>query len=585
MDFLNTVINSPVFNALSITLLHFVWQGCVIALFLYTALKLISNKYSNLRYNLSLFALTLCLIAPCITYLIIYSAQTTTQENFLSSSALMPNIETSLLSYLPLLSVLWLIGVTYFSFGYCKELVSINRLSKTQVEMPEKWMLDIFLAIKISLKVTQNVRLLISKLVDVPIVIGWIKPVVLIPINMVSGLTNEQLKLLIAHELAHVKRHDYFINLIQSLVEVFLFYHPAVKWISKQIRIDREYCCDDIAVNTQNVTIDYAKALLNAEELRPHTIPNMAMAATGGDLKSRVSRVVGEHTCTPKHAKSGLAGLLGLFVVCFMFSSYKVVAMVQSKDLNGLESLQNISLQKDHYKKVEKAITPESTASPKKLKQTKMLDPEGITIKPNKEIKNTNQLVKSNALPKQNISAAIPKMDEVEIKQNIQAIESLIQVSDYNSNIEYNSLNLNAIKEDIKENIQNLTYESLNNKINIEIPDKESLKVYAPLVIPPKTLKMVNPIYNEAAQRRGYKGDVVIEFTVDLTGKATDIEFVGETRSHLKRAVKKAIKKWEFSPGTVNGNEAVMRETKLFSFVKPDRDKMTITTGSRILRR
>lgn len=590
MDFLNTFINSPVFNSLSITLLHFLWQGTVLALFLSAALKLISNKYANLRYNLSILTLILCLITPIITYFIVYKTQLTHTPVLVSGNNLLSNLELSTVSYLPLLSIIWLIGVSYLSMGYCKALLSIYKLPKTQVNEPEQWLNELFISIKQSLYVSQNVRLLVSKLVDVPMVIGWLKPVILVPVNMVSGLSNEQLKLLIAHELAHVKRYDYFINLIQSLVEVFLFYHPAVKWISKQIRIDREYCCDDIAVKNQNIKIDYAKALLNAEELRPNTIPSMAMAATGGDLKSRVSRVVGEHTCTPKYAKSGLAGLLGLFVVSLIFSSYKVVGMVQSKDITELATLKNISLVKSQPKQVVKVVASNINAKTKKNHDIKKQLPVAELSKKNKKINddktienNKSSVDKANTPNLDKDKVAI-KLNELRIKPTKKLIDELIKQPESRNNYGHLPLNVSAIKEDVIQNIAMLTNDQLDKKDNITLATKKVVEEYAPLVIPPKTLKMVNPIYTESAQRRGYKGDVVIEFTVDLTGKATDIEFVGETKRHLKRAVRKAIKKWEFSPGTVNGNEAVMRETKLFSFVKPNRDKMTITTGSRIIK-
>lgn len=238
MDFIHTISYNPIFNTLSITLLHFIWQGTALASFLAAALKLISNKYSNIRYNLSLLTLVLCLVTPFVTFFVVYKSQTVNNLQIEAVNNLILNVAPNLGGLLPFLSIVWLFGVSYFSIGYCKELLSIYKLPKTQVTEAHDLLTEQFLSIKSSLQVSINVRLLISKLVDVPMVIGWLKPVILIPANMVTGLTNEQLKLLLAHELAHVKRYDYFINLIQSLVEVFLFFHPAVKWISQQIRID-----------------------------------------------------------------------------------------------------------------------------------------------------------------------------------------------------------------------------------------------------------------------------------------------------------------------------------------------------------
>ena len=98
------------------------------------------------------------------------------------------------------------------------------------------------------LRIRRPVRLLESALVDVPMVIGWLRPVILLPASALSGLTPQQLEAIIAHELAHIRRHDYLINLLQSLIETLLFYHPAVWWVSRQIRREREHCCDDLAV-------------------------------------------------------------------------------------------------------------------------------------------------------------------------------------------------------------------------------------------------------------------------------------------------------------------------------------------------
>ena len=86
----------------------------------------------------------------------------------------------------------------------------------------------------------------ISALVEVPTVIGSLRPVVLLPVSALAGMSPSQLDAILAHELAHIRRHDYLVNLLQTLVETLLFYHPAVWWLSRRIRIERENCCDDL---------------------------------------------------------------------------------------------------------------------------------------------------------------------------------------------------------------------------------------------------------------------------------------------------------------------------------------------------
>ena len=137
-------------------------------------------------------------------------------------------------------------------------------------------------------------------MVEVPTVIGWLRPVVLVPGSALAGMAPYQLEAILAHELAHIRRHDYLVNLLQTLVETLLFYHPAVWWLSHRIRIERENCCDDLAVSLCGDPYAYAKALADLEELRADS-GHLALAATGGSLIHRVRRLI----ATPSHAGRG----------------------------------------------------------------------------------------------------------------------------------------------------------------------------------------------------------------------------------------------------------------------------------------
>ncbi|PYQ70950.1 MAG: hypothetical protein DMG04_22850, partial [Acidobacteria bacterium] len=130
-----------------------------------------------------------------------------------------------------------------------------------------------------------------STLVDVPTVVGWLRPVILLPVAAVAALTPAQVEAILAHELAHIRRHDYAVNVLQTIAETLLFYHPAVWWLSKQIRLEREDCCDDVAVAVCGDGVAYAQALANLETWRT-TSPVFAVAASGGSLVDRVRRIV-----------------------------------------------------------------------------------------------------------------------------------------------------------------------------------------------------------------------------------------------------------------------------------------------------
>jgi hypothetical protein len=164
------------------------------------------------------------------------------------------------------------------------------------------------------MKVKVDVRILRSWSVDTLMVVGWVKPIILVPAAALAGLPPEALEAVLAHELAHVRRHDYLVNLIQSVLEVLLFYHPAVWWASAQIRQERELCCDDAAVALCGDPVLYARALAALEGLRGDALPatRLAPAAHGGTLMNRIQRLL---TPTLPPSPTRRAGILAALAV------------------------------------------------------------------------------------------------------------------------------------------------------------------------------------------------------------------------------------------------------------------------------
>jgi hypothetical protein len=167
------------------------------------------------------------------------------------------------------------------------------------------------------LHISRAITLLESTLVEVPTVIGWLKPVVLLPASALGALSPSQLEAILAHELAHIRRHDYLVNLLQTLVETLLFYHPAVWWLSRRIRIERENCCDDLAVSLCGDPVAYANALADLESLRSETTPthHIALAATGGSLLHRVRRLLRAPSPHSGRGPAWLAGSAALLLI------------------------------------------------------------------------------------------------------------------------------------------------------------------------------------------------------------------------------------------------------------------------------
>ena len=201
----------------------------------------------------------------------------------------------------------WSLGVLLFAIRPLWSWLTIRRLRTTGISpVPESVQAALAQTAR-RLGVSPVVRIWQSTIVQVPIVAGYFKPVILLPVSIVTGLSPSQLEAILAHELAHIRRHDYLVNLAQTLVETVFFYHPAVWWLSHQIRCERENCCDDIAVSVIGNRLDYSRALLALEELRAAPTP-LALGANGGSLVSRVRRLFGREP-TPESLTNGSLAL------------------------------------------------------------------------------------------------------------------------------------------------------------------------------------------------------------------------------------------------------------------------------------
>jgi len=208
--------------------------------------------------------------------------------------------------FIPLWLAAWLVGVAALSLRLALGFAGARRLT-SRVTAVGADVQAIASRLINALDIRARVRVVESMLVKVPAVVGAFKPVVLLPAAAMSGLSMEQVEALLAHELAHVRRHDYLVNLLQSAVETLLFYHPAVWLVSRRVRQERELCCDDLALAVCSDRVAYASALADLESLR--ATPSPALAANGGSLLSRVRRILRPDEVSSLSGRSrGIAG-------------------------------------------------------------------------------------------------------------------------------------------------------------------------------------------------------------------------------------------------------------------------------------
>lgn len=314
-------IFSPlVVDALGWTIIHSLWQGALFALLLGLALVLLRAYSAQARYLVAVGFLLAFFVAVGLTFTGLYRAAPTTVEYGLSQpipssdaddlrrpalqsvenrSGDPVRVEVSAADravayfdrHLPLIVTFWLMGVLVLQLRFLGQLVYIQRLKSYATEnFPPEWTARLE-GLERRLNISRPVRYLTSARVESTFTTGWLKPLVMLPSGLFQELRESQLMAILAHELAHVKRHDFAVNLLQTLLSTFFFYHPGVWWMSARIHDEREHCCDDLAVKATGEPIDYARTLVQLRE-KELVAPELTMAFTGGGFGGRVKRLL-----------------------------------------------------------------------------------------------------------------------------------------------------------------------------------------------------------------------------------------------------------------------------------------------------
>src|SRR5215207_6905293 len=239
--------------------------------------------------------------------------------------------EERLTSLLPWLVCAWLSGVLSLASRMVGGWLLVLRLKRSAAPVHRRFE-ELLARVSGRLRVRRAVRLCRSALVEVPTVVGHLRPVILIPAGALLGLTPRQLEAVLAHELAHVRRHDYAVNLLQTAAETLLFYHPAAWWLSGRVRAEREHACDDAAVEATGDALSYARSLAALEQLRADARPPaaLALAANGGSLMQRIQRLV--NTDPRTHARRPFAALaLSVSLLCGALAAQRTLTPAEAK--------------------------------------------------------------------------------------------------------------------------------------------------------------------------------------------------------------------------------------------------------------
>jgi beta-lactamase regulating signal transducer with metallopeptidase domain len=302
------LLAAPITLSIGRALLHFVWQGTIVGLTIAVALRALAQSRATIRYGVASAGLLAMLLAPVATLMTepdpapamshraaVYAAPPERDSILVDAGRSAPSLaspvaEPAASRVLHLAVLVWMAGVLLLSARLLAAAFAVTRLTRSTTPV------DAALSVRVRdlarrLGVTRAIRVFESAAVKVPTVVGSLRPVILLPVSAITGLPAAHLDAVLVHELAHVRRHDYLVNLLQVAIETLLFYHPAVWWCSRQIRIEREHCCDDVVIDSGGDRVAYARALAMLEERRGAQ-PELALAATGGRLLDRIRRVL-----------------------------------------------------------------------------------------------------------------------------------------------------------------------------------------------------------------------------------------------------------------------------------------------------
>src|SRR5216684_7825026 len=307
------------------TLLHFVWQGAALAAVFAVAMALCRS--ASARYAVAAGTLVLMMASPVVTFSWILRQTNPAVRPGARGFSLLPEMQAQNVavaqSGAPAAesgteqskAMLWLVegwflGVVILSLRTAGGLFVIEKMRRKELKPLRRELYLRCIALQLKMGIERAIRYCECQRLDAPAVLGWFRPVVLLPVRALSGLTEEQIEAVIAHELAHIRRLDCLVNLFQIAAETLLFYHPAVWWVSQQIRTERENCCDDEAILICGDAVNYARALTMMEEWR--TAPSLMMAANRSPLAGRVVRLLGLHGASGRTRAAGI----GVSVIC-----------------------------------------------------------------------------------------------------------------------------------------------------------------------------------------------------------------------------------------------------------------------------
>ena len=513
-------------QALGWSLIHFLWQGAVIGALFAVARGMLPKEQSAIRYAVGLGALIALVACPLITFFLMWSP-----AGFEAASieSLAPTTATSVLpsvtlgasagsaSWLPFLVAGWVSGVLLMIWRGMRQWRALERIA-TRLAWRQTEIEEMLVQVARRFGSLPAARVLVSACIDTPTLIGWFKPVILLPVAVVIGFPRHQLELILAHELGHLRRYDHLVNLGQAVVETLLFYHPVVHWISREVRHEREICCDNLVLRlTESEPREYARTLAALENVR-QLAPQLAVAASGGMLLDRVRRIVGAGAPRTHNRRS----LLGVWLVASICSLLlpAIVIVSNSMDDHAGGAVETLSEVEQNLAKPPFDITfaPSSLAaltfadlSPVVAEPTSIVQPIAAVKRPHE----ASGTASNDALPLEMAVSSVPQMH--------QSVE----------------------KPAVAPEVADLEIQSA--RVELAAVETAVAAQAAPVLV-----RKISPDYPDNGFGSQHS-KVDFEFSIDRGGNVRNVRTVaGEAQGAFAVAARNALRQWKFDPRSVS---------------------------------
>lgn len=478
------------------TLVHFLWQACLLGLVYFSVRPILSRGAARYRFGMSiLFALALCPLLTMWQLLDTVSSIATTSHAMpmpaIGGQALVGGTVAGFDALLPWLVLAWSLGVLLHSVRAWQQWRALKVLVRVAEQLPQWQQRVTDIAERFALH--RRITVLGSHIISSPVLIGWIRPVILLPMAVVSGFPVSQIELILAHELAHLRRWDPLANLFQVALETVHFYHPVVRWISRDVSNEREICCDQLALALGGGSRrEFVTVLAGLGDLRERQ-SSLLLAVNGGALLDRVQLMMlpGKQVAQARKAAHVVALVLGAALVILTLRLQSIQARVNDGVDSAIRQFKALVLP---------ASVPLATSAMAWQVPDLLQIPVGTIklIAAQAESDSRVLPLKPVALPTQ---ATIPRLD-----------------------LKSGQLDAQLLK----------------------VPLLVAASVAT--IASPTPIQVRQPIYPQAALSRGIEGDVVVEFSLGSDGSVHDLRLISSTPAGVfDQAALDAMRFWKYA--------------------------------------